>query len=128
MWQVFNFLFNLIDAEQAKQEFRDCWPILDKKQVAVLVPLPFPPLPHGSSVCRSRVLICRNRTMFPVSWFNLKYGSWPSLIVQAKKGRYHIHLIFLVSYNNSLEFTKTWIWTKIVGTNQKYQRRHTTRD
>ena len=40
MWQVFNFLFSLIDAEQAKQEFRDCWPILDKKQVAVLVPLP----------------------------------------------------------------------------------------
>ena len=32
--QVFHFLLQLINKEKSDQEFRDCWPILDKKQEA----------------------------------------------------------------------------------------------
>ena len=32
--QVFHFLFNALHGDKVSQEFRDCWPILDKKQEA----------------------------------------------------------------------------------------------
>eukprot|EP00092_Neocalanus_flemingeri_P022495 GFUD01024396.1.p1 GENE.GFUD01024396.1~~GFUD01024396.1.p1 ORF type:complete len:705 (-),score=224.81 GFUD01024396.1:69-2183(-) len=32
--QVFFYLFNLLNKEKVRTEFRDCWPILDKKQEA----------------------------------------------------------------------------------------------
>ena len=32
--QVFHYLFSLLSVEKTKSEFRDCWPILDRKQEA----------------------------------------------------------------------------------------------
>ena len=37
LFQVMYFLFKVVDHEKAKQEFRDCWPVLDKKQVDTLI-------------------------------------------------------------------------------------------